>query len=428
MPRTNQYVPPGFIYYPASSQFANTPNLGTIRNNHDGWLGMKFTIGASPIVIHELARWVVAGNTQSHNVKLVDAATNLDLPGGTVSITTAGEPVGFKHVPLPTPITLAAGASYFLLSRETYLGDQWHDSTALVPIAGGIATVNNNANSNGPNPPYDNGGTSGSCHGPLNFKYTAIGQPLVTGHSMNTQSNDITGWLGMSLTTGSTGLTVSQLGRWVLPGNTGSHTVKLVDALTGTTLASANIATAGAPAEQFKYAPLSAPVALAANSTYYLLSQESAGGDQWYDFSQPAAGTATGYQQWLLTNGLPMDASGNGSAIATPNQDGVANLIKYALGLSPDTNGNGGHLGYGSVNEGGSDYLSFTYTRPEPPPTDITYSVQASSDLSTGSWSTSGLTESGSTVNAGLRTITIRDNVPMLAPNRRFMRLEVTQP
>jgi hypothetical protein len=223
-------------------------------------------------------------------------------------------------------------------------------------------------------------------------------------------------------------MVIDKLGRWVIPGNTGTHSVTLINATTGATLATASIATAGATPNQFKYTSLAAPVTLTANTSYYLLSEETAGGDQWYDFSTPAPGGTTGYQQWLLANGLPMDASENGAATATPNQDGVPNLIKYALGLSPETNGNGGHLGYGSVNEGGNDYLTFTYIRPEPAPTDITYSVQASSDLSAGSWSGSGLTEIGSTVNAGLRTITIRDVVPIFEAGSRFMRLEVTQP
>jgi len=36
--------------------------------------------------------------------------------------------------------------------------------------------------------------------------------------------------------------------------------------------------------------------------------------------------------------------------------------------------------------------------------------------------------EVSSTVNAGLRTITIRDNTPMAGGIKRFMRLRVTMP
>jgi hypothetical protein len=223
-------------------------------------------------------------------------------------------------------------------------------------------------------------------------------------------------------------MTVSELGRWVVPGNTGTHIVKLVDASTGIDLGSVSVATAGAPAGQFKYTTLSTAVTLAPGAAYYVLSQETAGGDQWYDFAAPAPGTATGYQQWLLSNGLPMDESGLGSVTATPASDGLPNLMKYALGLDPATSGNGGHLSSGTMTDAGNDYLTFTYIRPEPAPTGITYTVQASTDLTPTNWSASGLVQVSSTVNAGLRTITVRDNTPITGGGRSYMRLRVTQP
>jgi hypothetical protein len=174
-----------------------------------------------------------------------------------------------------------------------------------------------------------------------------------------------------------------------------------------------------------KHTPLASSVTLAANTSYYLLSQETAGGDQWYDFATPAAGTATGYQSWLLANGLPMDASGSGSATASPASDGLANLIKYALGLAPGVSGNGGRLSSGTVTDAGSDYLSFTYTRPEPAPAGITYTVEAGPDLA--SWTTTGLVEMSSTANGSLRTITVRDASPSSGSSKRFMRLKVIQ-
>ena len=123
-----------------------------------------------------------------------------------------------------------------------------------------------------------------------------------------------------------------------------------------------------------------------------------------------------------------MDGSGQGSATATPASDGLANLIKYALGLSPNLSGNGGRLSYGKLTDTGSDYLTFTYIRPEPAPAGITYTVEASPDLTPASWTNVGLGEISSTVNAGLRTITVRDSTPMAGGNRSFMRLKVTQP
>lgn len=162
---------------------------------------------------------------------------------------------------------------------------------------------------------------------------------------------------------------------------------------------------------------------------YRLRATNVAGNSAWTPIaSATAPGTATGYQNWLFANGLPMDASGSGSAIATPASDGLPNLIKYALGLSATANGNSGRLRCGTTTDGGSDYLTLTYIRPDPVPDDITYSVEAGPDLTSASWTSIGLVEISNTVNAGLRTLTLRDSVPLAGASRRFMRLKVTQP
>ena len=44
---------------------------GSVRDNYDGWVGCQFTVGAVPVTISELGRWVLAGNTGSHVVKTV---------------------------------------------------------------------------------------------------------------------------------------------------------------------------------------------------------------------------------------------------------------------------------------------------------------------------------------------------------------------
>lgn len=427
-PNNQGYVPTGFTYYPPALNFVSGQTLSTtIRNNHQGWLGMKLTVGATPITIHELGRWVISGNSATHTVKLVDATTSVDLPGGSVAIATAGAAAGFKYVALANPVTLAANTSYYLISQETSGGDQWYDGNSTLTYATSVATINQTVYS-GNTPPYTLGGSANNCYVPVAFKYSSVSAPFVSSHTMTTLRNDYSGWLGMEINVGSTAMSVNQLGRWVVAGNSGTHTVKLVNATTGTDLASVSVATAGAPAGQFKYTPLPSLVTLPANSTCYVLSQETAGGDQWYDFTKPATGTASGYQYWLLANGLPMDASNNGNANATPTQDGVPNLVKYALGLNPGIQGSNGKLSYGKVTNAGTDYLTFTYTRPEPAPSGITYIVESSPDLTPASWTTSGLIQIGNTNNGATRTITIRDNTPMTGNSRRFMRLRITQP
>ena len=422
----NGYVPNGLMYYPVASSFVGTPAVGTLtRNNFGGWLGMKITVGATPLTLRELGRWVIAGNTGIHIVKIVDAATSADVPGGAVSVATAGTPAGMRYAALPAPVTLAANKSYLIVSQETSGGDSWYEAGAVQTYNSSIATINNAIYSSSPTT-YADAYSANQCYVPVGFKYSIGTEAFLTGHSMTVLRNDLTGWMGAEITVGASPMFVSQLGRWVAPGNSGTHTVKLVNAGTGAEIASASIATAGTTSGQFKYTSLASPVTLAANTSYYLLSQEIAGGDQWYDFSTAAAGTATGYQQWLLANGLPMDASGEGSATATPASDGLPNLIKYALGLTSTVSGNDGHLSYGSVNDSGADYLTFIYTRPTPAPTDITYVVETSGDLA--AWSSFGLVQVGSTMNAGLQTLTIRDSVPISSSTKRFMRLKITQP
>jgi len=421
----NGFVPTGFTYAPAPVPFATGQTLSsTLRNNAPGWLGTQITVGANPIAIRSLGRWVVAGNSASHVVKLVNAANNQTVPGGSVTIDTAGAPVGFKYVDLAAPVTLAANTAYNLVSQEVSGGDQWYEGNTALTFDSSVASLRTIYSGNGVNWTLYNQNCS---YGPVNFKYSTVPVPFVTGHNMTTLRNDYSGWAGMELTVGASPITVAQLGRWVVSGNTGVHAVKLVDATTGTTVASATVDTLGSPAGQFKYATLASPVTLAANTRYYLLSQETAGGDQWYDYASPASGTATGYQVWLLANGLPMDESGLGSATASPANDGLPNLVKYALGLSPDVSGNAGRLAQGVATVSDQEYFSLSYTRPEPSPAGISYTVESSSSLTPGTWSSAGLVEVGSTVEGAFRTVTVRSSSPLGNGGKIFLRLRVNQ-
>ena len=79
---------------------------------------------------------------------------------------------------------------------------------------------------------------------------------------------------------------VTSLGRWVVSGNSASHAVSLYLSTgggAGTLLGSVTVATSGATAGQFAYVALGTPVTLSAGNTYFLMSLESNGGDQWYD-------------------------------------------------------------------------------------------------------------------------------------------------
>src|SRR5207237_910839 len=99
-------------------------------------------VGSSDLQVSSLGRWVVAGNSVSHTVKLVDAATGADVAGGSVSVTTAGAPAGsFAYVKLPSALTLRANGTYYLVSQETAGGDAWYDwDTRVVTTSAGSDT------------------------------------------------------------------------------------------------------------------------------------------------------------------------------------------------------------------------------------------------------------------------------------------------
>jgi hypothetical protein len=111
--------------------------------------------------------------------------------------------------------------------------------------------------------------------------------------------------------------------------------------------------------------------------------------------------------------------------LADADGDGASNLLEYALGLNPKTGDYIGRMGQGTVIDAGNTYLSLSYTRPEPAPSGLSYTVEACAELAPSSWSSTGIVEMGSTANATFQTITVRDAVPLNGSPRRFMRLNV---
>lgn len=71
-----------------------------------------------------------------------------------------------------------------------------------------------------------------------------------------------------------------------VPGNSRTHLLKIADATTGIDLpgaaATVDLA-AGGTDNEFVYEIFPGPVVLNPNTEYYVLSQETLGGDQWYD-------------------------------------------------------------------------------------------------------------------------------------------------
>jgi len=81
----------------------------------------------------------------------------------------------------------------------------------------------------------------------------------------------------MKLTVGNYPITVSELGRAFVPGNSGTHTIKFVLASDGSVVpgGSASLIMAGGTAGQFNYIALANPIALQPNTIYYLVKSSS---------------------------------------------------------------------------------------------------------------------------------------------------------
>ncbi|CAM2867236.1 LamG-like jellyroll fold domain-containing protein [Rariglobus hedericola] len=130
---------------------------------------------------------------------------------------------------------------------------------------------------------------------------------------------------------------------------------------------------------------------------------------------------ASGIDTWRMTHFGTTDATGNRADNASAANDGMANLLKYALGLNPNlpaTAASAGLILQVQTVEG-SNYLSYTFTGTA---ADVTYVVEATSDLN-GTW-TSLYTHSGSAPG----TVKVDDTQSLSSVTKRFMRLRVTRP
>ena len=112
-----------------------------VRNNFPGWVGIRLAVGANPLTVTSLGRICLSGNSGTHLIKLVNAATGADAPGGSVSLSMAGcTPGQFAYNALAANLTLAANTSYYLASQEFSGGDQWYDWGTLSST--NVAAVN----------------------------------------------------------------------------------------------------------------------------------------------------------------------------------------------------------------------------------------------------------------------------------------------
>jgi hypothetical protein len=144
-------------------------NGPALRNDFSGFVGMQFTVGANALNVSALGRIFITGNSGTHTVKLVQAATGMDVPGGSVSVSMVGGVSGqFKYAALGSPVALQANTTYYLASQEASGGDRWYDSgTVSSTTAAAVISSIYSSNSVNWNPIF----AANTSYVPANFQY-----------------------------------------------------------------------------------------------------------------------------------------------------------------------------------------------------------------------------------------------------------------
>ncbi len=137
---------------------------------------------------------------------------------------------------------------------------------------------------------------------------------------------------------------------------------------------------------------------------------------------------------WRYTYFSTEQNSGSSADMADPDDDGIPNLLEYALGLSPlvsNTPTTRPHTQIQTVDNAST--LTFTFTR-NTAATDTQLTVETTSTLS-GMWSQMNpllpdnqVSVENNTPASGIQTITVKDTHPISNANQRYMRLRVTKP
>ncbi len=195
------------------------------------------------------------------------------------------------------------------------------------------------------------------------------------------------------------------------------------------TCTTTNILAAGAA-----YPAITVQATLATNAAGHLTNAATlAGGGDAVSTNNSAAHVFTitplldGIEAWRQQHFGSPDNAGPGADLSAPAGDGVANLLKYAMGLVPTNVATQAELPILSNN---GTALSIIFRRARDPQ-DITMKVEAAHGVIggwTNIWTSTANAFAGGTNDFSIETV--QDPVPMnTAPNgQRYLRLEVTRP
>lgn len=136
------------------------PSGRATRTDFTGNLGCWFSVDVASIVVTDLGAWVMAGNTQTHTIILLDDTGN---PISNADVNFAGKPDGDSFVSI-VPVTLLTG-SYRLGMSVFAGGDPWFQEQVLTTTTDGTLITSAYG------PILENETVLGQCYSAPNFKY-----------------------------------------------------------------------------------------------------------------------------------------------------------------------------------------------------------------------------------------------------------------
>ncbi len=123
---------------------------------------------------------------------------------------------------------------------------------------------------------------------------------------------------------------------------------------------------------------------------------------------------------WRLEHFGSSANAGPGADSADPDQDGLVNLVEYALGLDPNA-ANPNPLSFSVV----ADHLTLHYRRPHPAPSDISYISEITTDLASAVWNSGPVYLSQSVFDNGdgTETVTVTDLADLFSAPAHYLRV-----
>lgn len=159
--------------------------------------------------------------------------------------------------------------------------------------------------------------------GPGGTPGVAPDKAFITNQILGTPRNDQPGSVGFRVMVGAANLTVTQLGRWIISGNTDTHLVKITADGTNTALASCSVDTSVGTPGTYEYCTLGTPFLMLSGVVYAVLVVETTGSDFWYDNSDTSVSPSA--------DGTVPSGSFNGGGNGGMNMVYVPPNFKYHL-------------------------------------------------------------------------------------------------